>query len=88
MPAQIYGRCILPESKFTFIKKVNFHNSLPPVTAPGFSKSQNLCNAGTRVQAFLVNTLVSRIYVGQRINVGPGTFGKKYKHRAANKRRA
>ena len=28
MPAQISGRCILPKSRFTFIKNVNFHNSL------------------------------------------------------------
>ena len=28
MPAQIYGQHILPESRFTFIKNVNFCNSL------------------------------------------------------------
>ena len=28
MPAQIYGRHILPESRFTLIKNVNFRNSL------------------------------------------------------------
>ena len=28
MPAQISGRCILPKSRFTFIKSVNIQNSL------------------------------------------------------------
>jgi hypothetical protein len=28
MPAQIYGRHILPKFRFTFMKNVNIHNSL------------------------------------------------------------
>jgi hypothetical protein len=42
----------------------------------------------TEGTAFLVTTLESGIDVGQGINVGPGKFAKKNKHRALNKRRA
>ena len=37
---------------------------------------------------FLISTLDSRINVGQEINIGPGKFAKKNKHRALNIHRA
>ena len=40
----------------------------------------------SKLQVFFGYTLASAIDVGQEINIGPGEFGKKNKHRALNTR--